>query len=74
MSVRTLNPARIRKQGLEALARELGPLGMVHFLKQFESGSGDYTAERKRLLGRDDVKSIVKEIKKRRAAQKHKGN
>jgi hypothetical protein len=36
----------IRRQGLEALARELGPVGMVRFLQLFENGSGDYVKER----------------------------
>lgn len=36
----------IRHQGLEALARELGPVGMARFLQLFENGSGDYVRER----------------------------
>jgi hypothetical protein len=36
----------IRQRGLEALRRELGPAGMVRFLQQFESGSGNYAKER----------------------------
>lgn len=36
----------IRRQGLEALARELGPVGMARFLQLFENGSGDYVQER----------------------------
>jgi hypothetical protein len=36
----------IRRQGLEALARELGPVGMVRFLQLFENGSGDYVKDR----------------------------
>ncbi|HBR17575.1 MAG TPA: hypothetical protein DD725_08230 [Deltaproteobacteria bacterium] len=66
MSDQTLNPLNIRKQGVEALAKKLGPLGMVRFLQQFESGSGDYTEDRKKWLPESNVKSIVKEIKKRR--------
>lgn len=36
----------IRRAGVEALARALGPVGMLRFLQQFETGRGDYTAER----------------------------
>ena len=36
----------IRRQGLEALARELGPVGRARFLQLFENGSGDYVQER----------------------------
>jgi len=41
MSTRTMTLEQIRLAGLEALARELGPVGMVRFLQQFET---QYTA------------------------------
>lgn len=66
MSMQTLNPAVIRKAGLEAIAKKLGPLGMVRFLQQFESGRGDYTKERGVRLKNVDVKAIVAEIKRKR--------
>ncbi len=66
MSVEKLNPSTIRKLGLEALAKALGPLGMVRFLQQFETGVGDYTKERALWLKDMDVKTIVEEIKNQR--------
>jgi hypothetical protein len=36
----------IRQRGLEALRKELGRAGMIRFLQQFESGSGEYAQER----------------------------
>ena len=39
---------------------------MARFLLLFESGRGDYTAERDELLGDDDVASLAKRIKARR--------
>lgn len=63
MSIQTLSPAAVRKLGLEALAKALGPVGMVRFLQQFETGAGDYTKEREEWLKGIDVKSIVEEIK-----------
>ena len=33
----------LREKGLKALSRELGPSGMAIFIRQFESGKGDYT-------------------------------
>lgn len=66
MDIQTLNPTVVRKAGLEALAKALGPVGMVRFLQQFEVGTGDYAREREELLNGLDVKSIVKEIKGRR--------
>ena len=41
---RTLD--EIRRDGLAALRRELGRAGMIRFLQQFETGSGDYARER----------------------------
>jgi hypothetical protein len=44
------NPVALQKAGLEALTKELGPLGMALFMRQYDSGYGDYTAERDELL------------------------
>jgi len=35
----------------KALAKSLGPVGMVRFLQQFDTGCGDYTREREKWLG-----------------------
>jgi hypothetical protein len=37
---------QIRTKGLEALSRNLGPVGLLRFLQQFETGYWDYTSER----------------------------
>ena len=66
MNVQMMNPTVIRKIGLEAVAKELGPLGMVRFLQQFETGRGDYTKERGAWLKNMDVQSVVSEIRKKR--------
>ncbi len=41
---RTLD--EIRRDGLDALEKRLGRAGMVRFLRQFETGRGDYASER----------------------------
>jgi len=41
---RTLND--IRREGLEVLRKRLGRAGMIRFLQQFETGAGDYAADR----------------------------
>ena len=66
MKIQTFSPGVIRKIGLEALAKTLGPIGMVRFLQQFETGVGDYTKERALWLKDTDVKTIVEEIKDQR--------
>jgi len=60
-----MNPAQIRQQGFEALAKALGPVGMVRFLHQFDTGSGDYTKERQQDLASltlDDVLGEIRQI------------
>ena len=62
-SAKTLN--EIRKEGIEALAKALGPIGMVRFLQSFDTGSGDYTKERREWLD-ESVEDIVRKIRKAR--------
>ncbi|GAB4426773.1 MAG: hypothetical protein Fur0044_24780 [Anaerolineae bacterium] len=56
----------VRLTGLRALSQELGPVGLIRFLQQFERGYGDYTAERHLWLGQDTVENLVQEIKRQR--------
>ncbi|HBR17390.1 MAG: hypothetical protein A3G39_03710 [Deltaproteobacteria bacterium RIFCSPLOWO2_12_FULL_43_16] len=63
MNIQTVDPIIVRKLGLEALTKTLGPVGMVRFLQQFEAGAGNYTKEREHWLKGLDVKTIIKEIK-----------
>ena len=66
MKIQTLTPNTIKKLGLDALTKTLGPMGMVRFIQQFDTGMGDYTKEREEWLKDMDVKSIAKEIKEKR--------
>jgi hypothetical protein len=47
--------------GIEALTEKLGPVGMVEFIRQFDSGYGDYTKERHEWLDGIDIGTIVKQ-------------
>lgn len=52
---------QIRRKGLAALRRELGKDGMIRFLQQFETGSGDYARERHSWVDRtslDDIRKV----------------
>jgi hypothetical protein len=62
--LKTLN--QVRREGLSVLAESLGPVDMIRFLRQFDMGHGDYTAERHRLLGNPTLDEIVDKIKARR--------
>lgn len=53
---------QIRQKGLDALRRELGPAGMIRFLQQFDSGSGDYARERHHWVDAttlDDLRAVA---------------
>ncbi len=65
MKVQQTNPVVLRKLGLEALCKSLGPLGMVRFLQQYETGTGDYTKEKEMWLKDVDIESVVIQIKNR---------
>lgn len=68
MKRRKISPVEIRDRGLEALAEALGPVGMVRFLQQFGTGSGNYTKDRAQWLEKATVQEAVEEIKRSRRA------
>ena len=70
MNAQTMSLEQIRIAGMEALARELGIVGMVRFLQQFETGHGDYSKDRHQWLDDQDLDTIVKRIQERREANK----
>jgi hypothetical protein len=51
-------PNEIRKAGLTVLRNELGIVGMVRFLHQFELGDNNYTIERKKWLKDVELEEI----------------
>ncbi len=63
MNTATMTQEQIRLTGLRVLARELGAVGLVRFLQQFEMGNGDYTAERHQWLDGQNVQDIAQEIR-----------
>ncbi|WP_017743563.1 hypothetical protein [Scytonema hofmannii] len=61
-----LTQSQLMQIGLEALAKCLGPAGMLRFMQQYNQGSGDYTRDRDKILGNPTLSEIVAEIKARR--------
>jgi len=51
------------QQGFAALLHKLGAGGAVQFLLQYETGTGDYTAERKRLFRNKGMEEIWEGLK-----------
>lgn len=56
---------QIRTEGLNLLADGLGPVKMIRFLQQFETGKGDYTRDRHKWLT-NDLETLIKELEQRR--------
>jgi hypothetical protein len=63
MSTRTLH--QIQQEGLEVLVEKLGPDDAIRFLQISETGSGDWTKDRKKILEKDPEK-IIRSIMARR--------
>ena len=70
MNAQTMSLEQIRIAGMEALARELGIVGMIRFLQQFETGHGDYSKDRHEWLDNQDLDTIIKRIEERRKSKK----
>ena len=62
-AVASMTPEQVRQAGMQALARALGPAGLIRFLQQFERGSGDYSRDRHALLDDQGLDDIVARIR-----------
>lgn len=67
MMTQPMTLEQIRIHGLAALTRELGVVGMIRFLQQFETGHGDYTRDRYNWLPDTDVETLAQAIQNTRA-------
>jgi hypothetical protein len=72
MNTQMMTLEQIRAAGMAALTRELGVVGMVRFMQQFETGQGDYSKDRHQWLDGQDVDTIAKRIRERREKYKTK--
>jgi len=66
MKKKIMSLDEIRLAGTEALYEKLGPIGMVRFLQQFETGTGNYTEERSQWLNSLTLDEIIKDVKERK--------
>jgi hypothetical protein len=57
-----MTPLELNRLGYRALMDALGFDGMIRFLRQFEPGQGDYTAERQQRLQNISLDDIFAEI------------
>ncbi|ACL22487.1 MULTISPECIES: hypothetical protein [Desulfitobacterium] len=56
----------IQEEGFRLLVNGLGTAGAVNFLRQFDSGSGNYTEERTKLLEGATIDEIAARIQSRK--------
>ena len=56
--------AELRRAGINALVRALGPVDMARFLQQLDGGHGDYTSHREVVLGNPTVDELFAELKR----------
>lgn len=66
METHNASSLEIRQRGIKALTQALGPVGMVRFLQQFDTGQGDYTRDRQELLAGVSFEDAIAQIKARR--------
>jgi hypothetical protein len=69
MNVQTMSLKEVERAGLAALSRELGTVGLIRFLQLFETGYGDYTAERHQWLDDQSLDEILARIEARRRTE-----
>ena len=62
MKEHLMTDEQILELGFKALVDKLGPVGMVRFIHQFRTGTGDYTEERQQWVGKSDVETLAKQI------------
>jgi len=70
MKTQTMTQEEVRSRGITVFRRELGAVGMLRFLRQFDRGKGDYTKERHRWLDRltiDDIFNDVRVLRRNRS-------
>ncbi len=65
VNVNLNDPLEIRAIGMKALQDALGPVGLVRFIQQFDSGNGDYTKEKQNAqdLTVDEIEALLKPSK-----------
>lgn len=61
-----LTPIEIQRAGWNALKKQLGVVGALRFLLQYEKGEGDYTKLRRKMFKGETVERLILKMKKER--------
>ena len=67
MKTERMTLEQIRVTGLAALMEKLGPDGMIRFLQQFETGTGDYSTERHQWIDQWDMDTLLAKLRERQS-------
>lgn len=70
MIIEQTNLFYIRQLGIEVLSRELGPVAMIRFLQQYETGTGDYSKDRHQWSDKLTVDDIATKARSLRELKK----
>jgi hypothetical protein len=65
MKTREMSLLELNDRAMKALARALGPVGMIRFLQQYDTGHGDYTRERHQWLDKVPFEEVAEGIFRR---------
>ena len=66
INVSKMTDVQIREAALSLISKEFGPVGLLRFLGQYETGYGDYSKDRAELLKDETIDSIMARVKARR--------
>jgi hypothetical protein len=72
INVQAMTPQQIHEAGIKALSRELGVVGMIRFIQQFELGAGDYSKDRHAWLDQYSVDDVVRMVGEKKANYRRK--
>jgi len=64
IDVANKTPIELQHIAFDLLKKELGVVGFIRFVQQFDRGSGNYVEEREALQEKYTVQSLVDEIMK----------
>jgi len=66
MSPKTKPLSQLNEEALRLLTEELGVADTARFLRQFTTGTGDYTEERRECYSDTSLDEVLERIKERR--------
>jgi hypothetical protein len=63
MNTQAMTQQQIRTTGIKILSQHMGVTKTIRFLQQTETGYGDYTKERDKIIGDPPLEDLIADIK-----------